>query len=78
MMRDGFSGRGPILAASILMLAALPAAAASAPQPPRPGCVAVSKLEYNSAAKSRAQQNRFGHYETTRKLLRRAYWFCPL
>jgi hypothetical protein len=78
MMQNGFSARGGVLAAFILMLATLPAAGASAPPPPRPGCVAVSKLEYNSAAKSRAQQNRFGHYETTRKLLRRAYWFCPL
>jgi hypothetical protein len=65
-------------AAFILTAVSLPANAAQAPQPPRPDCVAVSKLEYKSAGKSRAQQNRFGRYQTTRKLLHRYYWFCPL
>jgi hypothetical protein len=61
-----------------LLLMATPAMAARAvPQPPRPGCVAVSKTEYNSALKSRMRGGRFGEYARTRKLLRRYYWYCP-
>lgn len=78
-MRRKFTTNAPsaaMLAAIGLMLAILPASAATAPQPPRPGCVAASKLEYQSAIKNRTR-GRFGEYVTTRKLLRRYYWYCP-
>jgi hypothetical protein len=65
------------IAALGLPLMAVPAAAAHAPQPPRPGCVAASKIEYNSAIRSKTQ-GRFGTYVRTRSLLRRTYWYCPL
>ena len=59
-----------------LMLAVFPGPAVNADQPPRPGCVAVVKQEYDSAKRQNLLQNRFSSYATTGQLGRRSYWYC--
>lgn len=59
-----------------LTLAAFPGPAVNADQPPRPGCVAVVKQEYDSAKRQNLLQNRFSSYATTGQLGRRSYWYC--
>jgi hypothetical protein len=59
-----------------LMLAAFPGSSVNADQPPRPGCVAVVKQEYDSAKRQNLLQNRFSSYATTGQLGRRSYWYC--
>ena len=56
-----------------LMLIALPTSSVNAQQPPRTGCVAVSKIEYNSAKRQNLLRNRLGTYVRTGRLLRRYY-----
>jgi len=63
------------VAGVMLMVASSPWAVAQ--QAPRPNCVPVSKQEYNNARKSRLQQQRFGEYIRTGRVLKRFYWFCP-
>ena len=58
------------------MLAAFPGPSVNAGQPPRPGCVAVVKQEYDSAKRQNLLQNRFSSYATTGQLGRRSYWYC--
>jgi hypothetical protein len=48
----------------------------SAQQPPREGCRAVSKIEYDSAQRNHLLRTRFGMYERTGRVLRRKYWYC--
>jgi hypothetical protein len=50
---------------------------ANAQQPPRKGCYAVDKREYDSARKKNLLNIRFGTYVRTGRVLRRYYWFCP-
>lgn len=67
--------RNLALAAVVLLLC--PVLSAHAQQAPRAGCVAVTKQEYNNARKTRLQQQRFGEYIRTGRVLKRFYWFCP-
>jgi hypothetical protein len=59
-----------------LMLIAFPFSSANAQHPPRNGCVAVSKSEYDSAKRGKLLRNRYGSYVRTGRLLRRFYWYC--
>jgi hypothetical protein len=59
-----------------LALIAFPFSSASAQQPPRNGCVAVSKSEYASAKRAKLLRGRYGAYVRTGRLLRRFYWYC--
>ena len=59
-----------------LMLVAFLSAPAKAEQPPRDGCVAVPKIQYDSAKKQNLLENRFGIYVRTGRFLRRRYWYC--
>jgi hypothetical protein len=44
--------------------------------PPDTGCVAVSKSEYQGAARKALLVSRFGSYLRTGRLGRYAYWYC--
>jgi hypothetical protein len=59
-----------------LMLVAFSPSSAKAQQPPRNGCVVVTKSEYDSAKNKNLLRTRFGNYLRTGRLLRRAYWYC--
>ena len=59
-----------------LMLIAVPSSSVNAEQPPRKGCAAVSKHEYDSAKKEKLLRNRYGTYVRTGQLWRRYYWYC--
>jgi hypothetical protein len=59
-----------------LMLIAFLSSSAKAELPPRNGCVAVSKTEYNSANRKKLLRNKFGTYVRTSRLWRRYYWYC--
>jgi hypothetical protein len=59
-----------------LMLIAVPDPSANADQPPRQGCVAVVKQEYDSAKRQKLLQMRFSSYAATGWLGRRHYWYC--
>ena len=62
-----------------LMLIAFPLSSANAKQlvqPPRKGCVAVDKREYQSAKRKNLLQTRFSTYVRTGWLGRRYYWYC--
>jgi hypothetical protein len=59
-----------------LILIARPCSAASADQPPQEGCVAVPKIQYDSAKNKNLLRNRFGMYVRTGRFLRRRYWYC--
>jgi hypothetical protein len=58
------------------MLLAAPAHAANAQQPPWDGCVAVPKIQYDSAKKQYLLVNRFGSYVRTGRFWRHYYWYC--
>jgi hypothetical protein len=64
------------LMAAIVLAFAGPAVAARAPQPPRPGCTAVNKKEYDSARKRNLLRTRNGEYLRSGSILRRQYWYC--
>ncbi len=66
----------PITAAIGLVLVAFSASSGNAQQPPRDGCVAVPKIQYDSAKKQNLLSNRFGFYVRTGRFLRRRYWYC--
>jgi len=51
---------------------------ANAQQPPREGCRAASKLEYNSAKRDYLLNTRVGTYVRTGHVWRRYYWYCHL
>ena len=59
-----------------LLGSAAPAYAAPVAQPPRPGCAAVDKREYDAARKRNLRQSRYGEYVRTGRVLRRQYWYC--
>jgi hypothetical protein len=59
-----------------LMFVAFPVASANAQQPPRQGCLEVSKSEYDIARRKNLLSHRFGAYARTGRLLRRHYWYC--
>ena len=59
-----------------LALIAFPISSAKAQQPPRTGCVAFSKSEYDSAKRQKLLRNRYGTYVRTGRPLRRFYWYC--
>ena len=59
-----------------LVLGLLMVSSAHAQQAPRANCVAVTKQEYNNARKTKLQQQRFGEYVRTGRVLKRFYWFC--
>jgi hypothetical protein len=47
-----------------------------AEQPPRDGCAAVSKIEYDSAKRQYFLSNSVGIYVRTGRPFRRFYWYC--
>jgi hypothetical protein len=51
-------------------------ASADTEKPPQDGCVAVPKIQYDSAKQQYLLTNRFGVYLRTGPFLRRHYWFC--
>jgi hypothetical protein len=59
-----------------LMLIAFSASPGNAQQPPRKGCAAISKQEYDSAKRQNLLRARFGTYVRTGRLGRRYYWYC--
>ena len=59
-----------------LMLIAFPSPSVNADQPPRNGCVAVSRQEYDSANRQKLLHTRFSTYARTGRLGRRYYWYC--
>ena len=59
-----------------LMLIAFPFSSANAAQPPREGCRAVSKIEYDSAKRQYLLHGRFGSYVRTGHFWRHYYWYC--
>jgi len=65
-----------ISAIATVLMAAIASSSASAQQPPRENCVAVSKGEYDSASRTNRLSNRVGSYVRTRRLWRRYYWYC--
>ncbi len=67
---------GYAAAAIGLALAVLPISPAAAQQPPRAGCVAVTKSEYASAKREKLLHNRYGGYVRTGRVLHRFYWYC--
>ena len=67
---------GACTAAIGLMLIAFLPSTVNAEQPPRKGCVAVSKNEYGSAKREKLLRNRYGTYVRTGRLWRRHYWYC--
>jgi hypothetical protein len=64
-----------VTAVIALMLIRFPAYA-KAEQPPRDGCVAVSKVEYDSAKKQYLLSSNNGVYVRSGRFLRRSYWYC--
>ncbi len=59
-----------------LPLSAFLSSSAHAQQPPQDGCVAVPKIQYDSAKKQYLLRNRFGMYVRTGGTFRRHYWYC--
>jgi hypothetical protein len=59
-----------------LVFGLLTGSSARAQQAPRANCVAVTKQEYNNARKTKLQQQRFGQYVRSGRVLKRFYWFC--
>jgi hypothetical protein len=48
------------------------------PLPPKEGCRAVSRLEYNTAKKENVITSKGGRYVRTGPFWRRYYWHCPV
>jgi len=69
---------GLLVAAISVVLIALSSSSLNAQQPPREGCRAASKVEYDSAKSQYLLRGRFGVYLRTGSLWRRYYWFCHL
>ena len=57
-------------------LVASPASSAPAELPPQDGCIAVPKIQYDSAKKHYLLNGRFGIYVRTGHFWRRHYWYC--
>jgi len=66
------------LAVVTSMLIAVGCSSASAQQPPRQGCVAVSKEEFRRSKKRTPYVvMSSGKYVRSGRLWRRYYWYCP-
>ena len=78
MRRGRFIENAACAARVGLMLIAFSSSSVDAdqPKPPRKGCVAVSKDEYNSAKKQKLLRDMYGSYFRTDRILRRHYWYC--
>jgi len=72
----GLIENGACTAVIGLMLIAFPSSPVNAAQPPREGCVAVSKSEYGSAKREKLLRNRNGLYVRTGRIWQRYYWYC--
>ncbi len=59
-----------------LTLIAFTPSSVSAEEPPRKGCVAVDKREYDAAKREKLLRDRYGAYVRTGRLWRRYYWYC--
>ncbi len=59
-----------------LMLIVFLSSSVNAQQPPRKGCVAVSKQEYDSAKRQKLLYSQFSMYVRTGRFGRRYYWYC--
>lgn len=59
-----------------LMLLTFPCSSVNAEQPPRAGCAAVSKQEYDSAKRQKLLRSRFSSYVRTGRMGQRYYWYC--
>jgi hypothetical protein len=57
-------------------LIASPASSAIAEQPPQDGCIAVPKIQYDSAKKQFLLVGRYGMYVRTGHIWHRRYWYC--
>jgi hypothetical protein len=72
---------GACTAAIGLLLIACPALSViaksvNANQPPRKGCVSVSKGEYDGAKRQKLLRNRYGSYVRTGRVWQHHYWYC--
>jgi len=68
---------GMLITAAIgLTLTAFPSSSVNAEGPPQDHCVAVPKIQYDSAKKQNLLRNRFGMYVRTGRFWRRYYWHC--
>lgn len=70
--------RGKLICIAGSMLVAFLSPSVNAAEPPREGCVAVSKQEFDSAKKQNLLRSRFSTYVRTGRLGRRYYWYCHL
>jgi hypothetical protein len=59
-----------------LMLTAMPVLSMDAERPPSERCLAVSKQEYDIAARQMLLRTWFSEYERTGHFERRHYWYC--
>ncbi len=59
-----------------LTLMAFTLSSVNAEEPPRKGCVAVDKREYDAAKREKLLRDRYGAYVRTGRLWRRYYWYC--
>ncbi len=59
-----------------LMLGVVLSSSANAQQPPQDRCVAVPKIQYDSAKRQYLLRSRFGMYVRTGGIFRRHYWYC--
>jgi hypothetical protein len=71
-----FHDNGCVVAIGAMLIAF--SSLANAQQPPREGCRAASKLEYNSAKRDYLLNTRVGTYARTGHVWRRYYWYCHL
>jgi hypothetical protein len=72
-------GAGVVSAVFLLSIVTLFIASSSSSvnaDPPRSGCVAVSKGEYQGAYRKNLLHTRFGTYVRTGRLGRYSYWYC--
>ena len=78
MRRGRFIEAAACTAVIGLMLIAFSSSSVNAdqPKPPRKGCVAVSKDEYNSAKRQKLLRDLYGSYLRTGRLLKHYYWYC--
>jgi hypothetical protein len=67
---------GACICALGIVFTAFSFSSVSAEQPPRMGCAAVSKQEYDSAKRQKLLRSRFSTYLRTGRLGQRHYWYC--
>jgi hypothetical protein len=61
-----------------MLIAFAPSAVKAQQLPPREGCRAVSKLEYDTAKREYVLISMGGRYVRTGYFWRRHYWWCPV